>query len=243
MRRRGITLVEVLIAASISALVMGAAGTAYVAGLRSARALSQGRDVVARQTVFENTLADLFAHAYVDADATNTATYFVSGDSITGTSPTSGGSSDDGSVVFTVLGRRLPSTLLSSTEDFETNNEKFGPVAGVTEVQLGTTPVGQPTGGQEGLFLREQSPSDADPSQGGTESLLSPDVETISFEYYDGTGWVKTWDTTTQGTRRLPSAVRVTYRLRNATEDRIVVFPIPASDVTSDNPLAQETAS
>ena len=249
MRRRGITLVEVLVAAAISALVMGAAGTAYVEGLRSARALSQGRDVVARQTAFENTLRDLFAHAYVDADATNTATYFVSGDSISASAPGSSGASNSGkggndsSLVFTVLGRRLPSTVLSSADDFETDNDKYGAVAGVTEVQLGTLPIGQPAGGQEGLFLRLQSPSDADPSQGGTESLLSPNVETISFEFYDGTGWVTTWDTTTQGTRRLPSAVRVTYRLRGANEDRILVFGIPASDVTPDNPLAQETAS
>ena len=249
MRRRGITLVEVLIAATISAIVMGAAGTAYVEGLRAARGLSQGRDVIARRTVFENTLKNLFAHAYVDADATNTTTYFISGDSISASTPNStgtsasGGAGDDGSVVFTTLGRRLPSTLLSSTEDFETNNEKFGAVSGVTEVQLGTSPIGRPTGGEEGLFLREQSPSDNDPSQGGTESLLLPDVETISFEFYDGTGWITTWDTNTQGTRRLPSAVRVTYRLQGDAEDRIIVFPIPTSDVTSDDPLAQETAS
>ena len=245
MRRRGITLVEVLIAASIAALVMLAAGTAYVAGLRSARSLSLGRNAIAQQTAFENRLRDLFSHAYVDADATNPNTYFVSGDALSASSTTlsTSGSGDDGTIAFTVLGERPPSTLLSSTEDFETNNQNFGPVSGVTEIQLGTTPVGSPPGGQEGLFLRQQSPSDADATQGGTESLLLGDVQTLSFEFYDGSGWVTTWDTNSQGTRRLPSAVRVTYRLKDDEEDRILVVPVPTSDVTPDDPLAQETVS
>ena len=82
MRRRGITLVELLLALTISSLVMAAAGTAYVAGSNTARSLGNGRDVVARQAQFEATLADLFRHAYIDTDAQNRYTFFQSGDAI-----------------------------------------------------------------------------------------------------------------------------------------------------------------
>ena len=241
MRRRGITLVELLLALTISSLVMATASMAYVTGSNTARTLGNGRDVVARQAQFESTLNDLFRHAYIDTDAQNRYTFFQSGDAISGSGGTVGQSSgaDANSLVFTVLGRRLPPTVLSSTDDFETNNSKFGPVGGVTEVQLSTTPIGDGANGRQGLFLREQTPSDGDPSQGGEESLLSEDVESISFEYFDGTTWQTTWDTSTMGTRRLPSAVRVTYRLRGEDQDRVLTFPIPASDVTPDNPVTQ----
>ncbi len=247
MRRRGITLVELLLAMAISALVMLTAGGIYTFAARTTQTLGEGRDVFARRAAFENALGDLFAHAYVDVDSTNLNTYFVSGDSLSNTSSSTGSNaanaaSDEGTLVFTVLGRRIPSAYLSSTEDFETNNEKFGPVGGVAEIQLGTSPVGEAPV-SEGLFLREQTPADTDATQGGEESLLSPDVETIRFEFFDGENWVTTWDTVSMGTRRLPSSVRVTYKFRDEDEERIVVYPIPNSDVTPDNPLQQETAS
>lgn len=249
MRRRGITLIELLLAVSIAALVMMAASNAYIVGSRTAKTLGDGRDAVARQAAFEDALTDLFNHVYVDVDTTNLNTYFISGDALSGKSAQSGGSgsaggsTNEGGLAFTVVGRRLPNGLLASTEDFETNNRKYGPVAGVTEIQLGTSPVGSPTEEIRGLYLREQAPSDTDPTQGGRESQLANDVESISFEFYDGSQWTTTWDTTTMTTRRLPSAVRVTYRLIGETEDRILTFAVPASDVTPDNPVAQETVS
>ncbi|RYG26090.1 prepilin-type N-terminal cleavage/methylation domain-containing protein [bacterium] len=245
MRQRGLTLIELLLALVVSTIVIMAAGNAYVTGVGYGAKMNAGRDAAARQTIFETRLSELFSHAYIDVDAANTATYFLSGDAVMG-SPAAGSNSstDEGSLVFTVLGRRLPSTLVSSTdEDFETINEKFGPRAGVTEIQIGTTPVGTDPSGQPGLYLREQTPSDSDASQGGEESKLSADIETISFEYFDGTDWQTTWDTNSMGTRRLPSSVRVTYKFRDETEEHIAVFSVPASDVTPDNPVVQEAAT
>ncbi len=253
-RRRGITLVELLLALTIASLVMMAAGNAYVFGARTQQELGAGRDAVAKRVVFEASLRDLFEHAYLDADANNLNTYFISGDALASksvggsssnsSSSGSGSGGDQSSLCFTTIGRRLPTTLLSSTDDFETNNEKYGPIGGVTEIQLGASPVGTPTGETEqgGLYLREQSPSDTDPTQGGEESKLSPDVDTISFEYYDGTQWLTTWDTTTMTTRRLPSAVRVTYRLKGDDVDKTLILAVPASDVTPDNPIQDTSA-
>lgn len=245
MRRRGITLVELLLALAISILVTMAAGNAYVFGSRTSKNLSTGRETFARQAAFESSLTELFSHAYLDADATNLTTFFMSGDVLAGQSASSNSSSSGGedALVFTVVGRKVPSPLLKSADDFETNNGKYGPVGGVSEIQLGTTPVGEGAAGREGLFLREQTPSDGDATQGGDESLLSEDIETIRFEFYDGTQWLTTWDTTTQATRRLPSAVRVTYKFRDETADRTLVLALPASDVTPENPVVEEMAS
>ena len=260
MRRRGITLVELLLALAISALVMMAASDAYVVGARTAKTLGDGRDVLARRAAFEATLTDLFEHAYLDADTTDLNTYLISGDALASKSSTtsgagttgagattstqggatgSGGTGDNSSLAFTVLGRRLQTDVLASADDFETNNQNYGPLGGIEEVELSTTAVGQPTNGQTGLFIRQQSPADSDPTQGGRESLLSSDVTSISFEFYDGTQWETTWDTTTMTPRRLPAAVRVTYRFSGETQDRILVFAVPTSDVTTDNPVTE----
>ena len=67
-------------------------------------------------------------------------------------------------------------------------------------------------------------------------------VDTLSFEFYDGTDWQTTWDTTTMTTRRLPSAVRVTYKFTDEETEHVLVFPVPTSDVTPDNPVVAETA-
>lgn len=261
-RQRGITLIELMLALTIATLVIMAASNAYIVGATTAQTLGNGRDTLARHVAFENTLRDLFEHAYVDADTTDLNTYFISGDvlaskAVTGTTGTTGSSStnsaasgsasgsnsDTSSLCFTVIGRRIQSNVLSSADDFETNNQNFGPLGGVTEVELGTTPVGQPTGSPTGLFIRQQSPADSDPTQGGRESQLSDDVDTISYEFFDGTDWQTTWDTTTMTPRRLPSAVRITYRLVGDTQDRILVFALPGSDVTPDNPVTETTTS
>jgi hypothetical protein len=123
------------------------------------------------------------------------------------------------------------------TSDFETLNDQYGPQGGVAEIQLSLTPVGQPASSDTGLFLREQRPADSDSSQGGNESLLMPNVTTIQFEFFDGLQWQETWDTITSGSRRIPSAVRVTYQLTGEDQQRFIIVRLPFSDVTPTNPV------
>ena len=241
MRRRGITLIELLLALTIASLVMMVAGGAMTFGSRTVQTLGRGRDAVARRVAFENDLADLFSHAFVDPDSSNTSTFFVCGAS-SGEIGGEASSTDNNSVTFTVLGRRLPSALVASEDDFEANNDKYGAAGGTTEIGLSTSAVGTDAADRAGLFLREQTPSDGDPTQGGLESVLSPDVDTISFEFYDGTDWQTSWDTTTMSVRRIPSAVRVTYKFTDEETERVLVFPVPTSDVTPDNPVELEAA-
>jgi hypothetical protein len=132
----------------------------------------------------------------------------------------------------------VPAAALNSQDDFETQQAARGPVGGLTEVSLGTTPIGN-AGDKSGLFERIQRPSDSDPTQGGMESVLAPEITSIGFQFYDGTQFISAWDTTT-GSRRLPSAVQVSYKLKGD-DDNVVhtfVVAIPASDVTAQNPYS-----
>jgi len=61
-----------------------------------------------------------------------------------------------------------PFPVTNTTDDFETQQTLYGPVGGVSEISLSTTAVGD-AGSHTGLFERRQTPSDGDPTQGGTE--------------------------------------------------------------------------
>ena len=128
---------------------------------------------------------------------------------------------------------------MDTTDDFETANQKFGPQGGVSEYTLSLSPTGQPTTDKQGLFLRVQTPADGDAKQGGNETLFMEGISTIQFEFWDGQQWLTTWDSVAVQTRRLPAAVRVTYRGANETTDRVIVIRLPLSDVTATNPITQ----
>ncbi len=235
MKRRGVTLLELLIVISLIVMITAAVTRSFVMSLDYEQRLREGRQESDRYRTFEDRLATLLKHAYLSANGEDASSYFIGADvqaeAASGT-PTE-------SLTFTIAGTRIPSTFMASQDDFQTLNDRVGPVGGVAEVTLGMTPIGQaPT--QEGLFLREQRPSDGDPSQGGTEQVFSQDVESIQFEFYDGAQWLPNWDTRT-GQKRLPSAVRVTYKLTNDENDHIIVTKLPLSDVTPLNPLQTET--
>lgn len=134
----------------------------------------------------------------------------------------------------------VPITAIDNvTDDWPTQQSEYGPVGGPTEVSFGVTPIGAPPNGETGLFERIQHPSDDDPTQGGTERLIDPDVTAIGFEFWDGQEWDPTWDTTTMTTPQLPEAVQVTYRLKNDTSnvDHMFVVVIQASNVNYNDPV------
>lgn len=232
MRRaqRAFTLIELLVAITILGILLGALTAAYSQSIDQDARIRQGRDSVATRLAFETRFSDLLRHAYLSPDSTDLTTFFVAEDTGAGAE----------TMTFTVLGQRVPRTVVNSTDDFETLNERVGPQGGVAEIAFSVTPVGNaPT--SQGLFLREQRPSDGDPTQGGYEEVLDENITQVSFEFWDGLAWVPTWDTRTQTTRRLPAAVRMTYRLTDDTTDRTYIVRIPGSDVTANNPITQDT--
>ena len=257
--KRGITLLELLLSLVIMLVVTLASTRAFVSALNYEQRLRSGRDAMVARDQFEKTIANLLHHAWISASTTDQNCYFIGGTPTiiattggTGAATTggttssstsaSGGGGGSGSgaygtpnvMVFTVVGMPLSNSFLASNDDSETNNQNFGPQGGVTEVEISETNVGPGGQGQTGLFLRTQTPSDNDPTQGGNEQLLSSNVSQIGFEFFDGQNWDQSWDNRQQtpAPGHLPAAVRVTYRFNGDTYDHVLVVQIPASDVT-----------
>ncbi|MDR3689012.1 MAG: prepilin-type N-terminal cleavage/methylation domain-containing protein [Fimbriimonas sp.] len=270
---RAFTLLELLVSVGIMAAITVGCVEALSVSLGFNEHLRSGRTTEQNRMLFEDRMTDLIQHIYIDpVNATSATTFFVGqtgmgmplgqtvqpGETISATptptgtttggqvaSPVSSGSSggDADTLMFTAIGRKPSASALASTDDFETNNQNFGPQGGVSEFSVSLTPVGDPQG-QTGLILRRQTPADQDATQGGYESMLEPDVTHISYEFFDGTNWDSTWDTFQQtGTRRLPNAVRVTYGLTGEANDRVFIVGIPLSDVTPANPATQTGGS
>lgn len=257
--QRGLTLVELLIVMVITALLASAIGYAFTAELTLQRVQEARRADQSRSAATEREITRLLqgaklsvADAPVEAPASpegapaspegaaaeptraaEQTTYFLG--------VADSGASDLGCdrLTFTTTAPGVPLAALGSADDFETQQSARGPVGGLAEVSLGTAPVGE-AGERTGLFERLQRPADADPRQGGFESVLDPQIARIGFQFWDGQSWDAAWPVA--GPPRLPGAVRVSYTLRGQPESdvRVFVVPIPASDVDAQNPITAE---
>ncbi len=236
MRGRGFTLIELLVAAVMMGFITLAVTSAYVQGIRYSKHAGEARAAEDARIRFEDRVGALLHSAELTTDPTDRFSYFIGqvGNGQTGTAAGNKNNTAD-TLTFTVIGERLSGAATSSTDDFETVNKNLGPQGGVAEVSLETTPIGDAQNNQ-GTFIRVQRPADGDPTQGGLETVLDSDVTELGFEFYDGTNWDPTWNTQT-GTRRLPSAVRMTYRINGDDQERIVTYRLPLSNVTPDNPV------
>jgi prepilin-type N-terminal cleavage/methylation domain-containing protein len=230
-RRAGVTLVELLVVVVLMAILTVAVGSAFVAGLDMERLQKQRRAQQERSDRLEQTVTRLLQGALITDDVDDATTFFVAssveGDSQLGSDR----------LTFTTTGPGLSLAARENTDDFETQQAAQGPIGGVAEVSIGTTAFGD-AGERTGLFQRVQRPADGDPTQGGREWLLDPQIGLVGFQFFNGTDWVDEWDTILGGDRRLPAAVRVSYVLKETPEDavRSFVVTLPASDVNSLNP-------
>lgn len=245
----GLTLVELLIVMVMTAILAGALSFALGNEVNADRAFETREaaidhtDTMERQIThllqgarLSSTAATSQASTYYTTNSTTATTYFES-------TTDSGAGAGQGSnrITFTTTAPGIPMAMMYSTDDFDTQQQEYGPAGGLAEVSLGTYPVGD-AGGRNGLFLRIQRPSDADPTQGGMEYDLDPDVTGISFQFWDGLEWDSTWNTSTNTTSAgypaLPQAVEVTYTLAGDPANTLHTFvvPIPASTITAQSP-------
>lgn len=236
MRRRGITLIELMTALVIGVFVVFGLSIAFSSAVRYQTEVAPRRQAVLQEFAIENQLRALIENAYIDNSLDSAHTFFIGRNDPSGSSALGSGEAAT-ELMFTVAGSHLPGGALASVGDtFEDRNERLGPVGGVTERRIGLTPIGD-AGNLTGAFLRHQTPSDDDPEQGGYESLLDERITSLSFEFWDGLDWQPDWDTET-GERRLPAAVRITYTLAEDEDTfRTFVVRVLGSDITASNPL------
>jgi hypothetical protein len=235
-KTQGVTLIELLVVSFMTALITIGAATAFRASVDFQRNVLPQRERVVRIQRFEDRLRNLLSKAYISADENDTATYFALG-SLTGETTTN---EDDlpTSVTFTTFGNAPTGGAVASVETFEEIHSKYGPQGGTAEYTLGTEPIGD-AGDRTGLFLRTQRPSDGDPTQGGEEEVFFEGLQSIGFEAWDGTAWVTEWDSVSLQERRLPAALRITYRLSDeANRPKTVIIRLAASDVTPQDPAS-----
>lgn len=241
MTRRGLTLIELMVVLLISVIITVAVMSAYTFAIESQQRQQAQQNEAASRHRLEDRLTELLRLTYVSPRATTDAGFFIA-ESGQDSQPGQGlgllgGSAD--TLTFTIAGDGVPYAALASDETFEEQNRTLGPQGGIAEIEVSTTAVGDP-GDRTGLFVRTQRPADGDPTQGGTETVLDPTVNSISFEFWDGEAWQAEWDTRTQNeTRRIPAAVRVTYTRTGDPEgqNRVFIVRLPSSDVNAENPL------
>ncbi|MBX3117533.1 MAG: prepilin-type N-terminal cleavage/methylation domain-containing protein [Fimbriimonadaceae bacterium] len=240
-RQAGITLIETLLVAAMSAIILTGVSSSYVAAHNFQARIAPRQEQAAIQRTFEDRVTRLLETAFLTAEE-DTTTFFVA--SIDGENPiepsASGSTSLPDTLIFTSAGTTTSGAFLntSATETFEDLNATYGPQGGVAEFGLSVLAVGDPAG-RTGLFLREQRPSDGDAFQGGYESVMDEHVTSIGFEFFDGIQWVTEWDTTIATEKRLPAAVRVTYTLDSDDgSNHVFTVRLMFSDVTPENPAA-----
>jgi Tfp pilus assembly protein PilE len=236
MRVRGITLLEVLVVSVCMAILIGASTSAVFTAIRHTSKVKASRTVYDRNARFEDRLRSILQNAYLSSVANDTNSYFFGGQDVV---DVPNGTTDESQLVFTGLSQRIPSAMIESADDFETLNQSYGPEGGLSEYSLSLSPVGSAPV-EQALFLRRQTPADGDPAQGGLESILDPDIDSISYEFYNGESWETSWDTTSLNPPRLPAAVRITYRRINDESDHFFIVRLIHSDATADNPVLQE---
>lgn len=235
-RSRGLSLIELLIAMLILAIMIPALSFSVSAAVRYESRMDAAYQVSSEKIAFEDRLKALIEKAYIKGTQGDTTTYFV----FSSSSNTNDETAD--TLTFTSIGNTPAKPAMASDDDFESANADFGPQGGLREESLSMVAVGD-AGDNEGLFLREQVPADADTTQGGTELVMNADIQSIRFEGWDGTEWMTSWDTTTMTTPRLPAAISVYYKFIGDEDERLLVIRLPHSDVTTDNPVDYSTGS
>lgn len=232
-RRSGLTLIELLVALALMTVLATALNYGFIAGLDMERVHARRQADTDQTEILEQHLTRMLQSAVLNSDTTDTTTFFVA------SATYSGNDTDLGmdSLIFTTAAPDIPMAAQHSSDDFETQQRDRGPIGGVAEVAWETTPVGDP-GNKSGIYERVQRPSDGDPTQGGMETVLTDEIDRIGFQFWNGTDWVDAWDTVND-TRRLPAAVKINYTLKKNPNagTRVLVVPIPASDVDSNNPV------
>ena len=190
------TLIEMILAVGVAAIVLVAATSVLFAALRLRAATS---DAVDAATPVDQTVTFLRRDLQCCLTPTNGTTKVLSGDFRTGTISSAGVSEPVAIEMFTATGALGV-------------NAPWADIQRVTyELKTSTAPdaTGRDLVRSVARNLLSLSPPPVE------DQLMMRDVASITFSCYDGTTWQDTWDTTstTSVDTNLPVAVRVTIQM------------------------------
>lgn len=202
-RNSGFTLIEVLLATAISAVVIVAIQAVYFNALRL------------RNTTSERTEADLALHRALDIVERDLTGLMLPGGTLSGTLQT------DLSLglMSTVAGEKLGPDFYTASGRIDA----WTPFAEVQRVSYYLSPSNLGSGGTGDLVRsvsRNLLPALEDTSE---EVILLQNITLAGFEFFDGYEWTQTWDSTTSAT--VPTAIR--FFLQRAPSEDGAAAPEP----------------
>ncbi len=198
----GFTLLEILVATAISALIMAMLSTSFKSIITSIE------DMTGYTEFYENLNMAIYR---IDKDISNT--YFtIENKNLCFISETIGANSviNFVSVIHNDINLRFDITKEYHYSD-------------IREVGYSLLP-GADRKGEMKLIRRESPHFDKDPEKGGESNILLNNVTGLIFEFKSGNDWVKKWDTRINS--KIPEAVRTTLILKNyknATEEFLFI--------------------
>ena len=211
--RRGFTLLEILIATAVSAIVLVAIQTVFYGALRL------------RNTTTEHIENDLILQRTLGLVRHDLAGLMLPGGVLSGALQTVPSST----LAQDTAGERI-------SPDFYTNSGKIDGWNPYSEVQMVTYYLAAATDGSNSKTLVRSVMRNLLPAQDATpdDQLLLHGVTSADFLFYDGTEWTDTWDSTVTST--LPTAVKFRLQLAshstNASPIELVV-PVFVTTTTS----------
>ena len=211
--RRGFTLLEILIAMVVSAIVLVAIQTVFYGALRL------------RNTTTEHIEDDLVMQRTLSLVRHDLAGLMLPGGTLAGALQTVPSST----LAQDTAGERI-------SPDFYTDSGKIDGWNPYSEMQMVTYYLAAATDGSNSktlvrsvtrnLLTAQDAPAD--------DQVLLPGVTSADFLFYDGTGWTDTWDSTVTST--LPTAIKFRLQLAshsaNASPIELVV-PVFVTTTTS----------
>jgi type II secretory pathway pseudopilin PulG len=225
------SLLELLIGIAIVAIVLTTAARAFSLGLNFDLQSQVTRNAYSQRVRFEDRMTALIRGANLHG----AGDYFISPipltDVVQQVPLDDGLGSGSMSLVFTGNQQLQPKVLNASGLDFPTMNTRYGAWGAAVETAFSLTPVGNAQG-RTGLFLRMQCPADSDPTQGGTEGLISDKVQDIRFQFFDGTQWTSTWDSGKTEKGKLPQKVQIQYLFVGDDQPHTFFVRLPLYDST-----------